>query len=298
MFVCLVLLLELVEVTLMMTEANSGQIVEGFSNEALALFTVLLVSFIACTINYFMRNNRVARIHPDLVGDVQGFRESFVRGQSGRVNEARRIAAEGPDSDRTCPICYGNAQYPVLTNCGHMFCCECIMGYWRHSASLISPVKCAICRTEVGYHKQLLIVILCLPSIVSFEVTVLLPLHWAHDEEDDQLRQNNIGLNDYNRRFSGDRPWLEYLYDLPVLIPYILRNLFDFNGLMLMFRLRIFFIAIGILVYILSPFDIIPESAYGFMGLMDDIFVTVLLLVYIAIAVRHFMARRGEAPAE
>ncbi|VDM66707.1 unnamed protein product [Strongylus vulgaris] len=202
----------------------------------------------------------------------------------------QRIAAESVDGDHMCPICYGNAQFPILTNCGHVFCCECIMGYWRHSASLISPVKCAICRTEVGTLADKYFVILL--------VTVLLPLHWPHDEDNNQLRENNIGLNDYNRRFSGDRPWVEYLYDLPVLIPYIIRNLFDFNGLMLMFRLRIFFIAIGILAYILSPFDIIPESAYGFMGLMDDIFVTVLLLVYIAIAVRHFMARRGEAPPE
>ncbi|KAK6733164.1 hypothetical protein RB195_017119 [Necator americanus] len=277
MFVLLVLLLELVDTVVMVSELTSGTIVEGFSNEALALFTVLIASFVACTVNYFVRGNRIVQIHPDLAGDVQGFRESFVRGQSGRVNETQRIAAQGHDGDRTCPICYGTAMYAVLTNCGHMFCCQCIMGYWRHSASLISPVRCAICRTEV---------------------TVLLPLNWPHDDDDNQLRENNIGLNDYNRRFSGDRPWLEYLWDLPVLIPYIIRNLFDFNGLMLMFRLRIFFIAIGIIAYVLSPFDIIPESAYGFMGLMDDIFVAVLLLVYIAIAVRHFMARRGEAPPE
>ncbi|KAL6733403.1 hypothetical protein Aduo_004053 [Ancylostoma duodenale] len=277
MFILLLLLLELADVVVMVTDSTGGSIVEGFSNEALALFAVLIASFVACAVNYFMKHNRAVHIHPDLAGDVQGFRESWARGQSGRVNEARRIATESADADRTCPICYGTALYPILTNCGHIFCCECIMGYWRHSASLISPVKCAICRTEV---------------------TVLLPLNWPHDEEDNQLRENNIGLNDYNRRFSGDRPWLEYLWDLPVLIPYIVRNLFDFNGLMLMFRLRIFFIAVGIIAYVLSPFDIIPESAYGFMGLMDDIFVAVLLLVYIAIAVRHFMARRGEAPPE
>ncbi|VDK55929.1 unnamed protein product [Cylicostephanus goldi] len=89
MFVLAVLLLELVEVVLMMTDVTSGQIVEGFSNEALALLTIVVGSFVACAISYFIKNNRNVRIHPDLVGDVQGFRESFVRGQSGRVNEAR-----------------------------------------------------------------------------------------------------------------------------------------------------------------------------------------------------------------
>ncbi|PIO63838.1 zinc finger, C3HC4 type [Teladorsagia circumcincta] len=211
----------------------------------------------------------------------------------------KRVEVERPDAVHTCPICYDNALFPALTNCGHVFCCECIMGYWRHSSSLVSPVKCAICRTEV---------------------TVLLPVNWPVDEENTRLRENNIGLNDYNRRFSGDRPWLEYLWDVPVLIPYILRSLFDFNGLMIMFRLvrtyhdlgrhnlsyfilfrlrlRVLFIAIGIFAYVLSPFDIIPESAYGLIGLIDDVFVAVLLLVYIAIAIRHVMARRGEAPAE
>lgn len=255
---------------------NNGTLVEGFGNDALILFTVLIASAIACAVNYFIRNPVVAQIHPDLAGDVQGFRDSFTRVQSGRVDEARRLEAERPDAVHTCPICYDNALFPVLTNCGHVFCCECIMGYWRHSASLVSPVGCAICRSEVS---------------------VLLPVNWPHDDANDRLRENNIGLNDYNRRFSGDRPWLEYLWDLPVLIPYIVRNLFDLNGLMIMFRLRILFIAFGIFAYVLSPFDIIPESAYGFIGLIDDVFVAILLMVYIAIAMRHFMARRGEAPA-
>nr|CDJ86211.1 Zinc finger and Protein of unknown function DUF1232 domain containing protein [Haemonchus contortus] len=265
------------QVALMLGDIASGSIVEGIGNDALALFTLLIVSSIACIISYFMRGGRVAQIHPDLAGDVQGFRESFARGHSGRVNDTRREEAERPDAVHTCPICYDNALFPTLTNCGHIFCCECIMGYWRHSSSLVSPVKCAICRTEV---------------------TVLLPVNWPVDEENNRLRENNIGLNDYNRRFSGDRPWLEYLWDVPVLIPYIVRSLFDLNGLMIMFRLRVLFIAIGIFTYVLSPFDIIPESAYGVIGLIDDLFVAVLLLVYIAIAVRHVMARRGEAPAE
>ncbi|KJH44416.1 zinc finger, C3HC4 type [Dictyocaulus viviparus] len=254
-----------------------GQVIEGFSNEALILITVVVASFIVCTANYLLRESRAFNIHPDLAVDVQGFRESHVRGQSGRVNETNRILSENADSDRICPICYGSALYPILTNCGHLFCCECIMGYWRHAASLVSPVNCAVCRTQV---------------------TVLLPLHWPNEAEDNQLHENNIALDDYNRRFSGDRPWVEYLWDLPVLIPYILRNLFDFNGFMIMFRFRIFFVIVGIIAYVLSPFDIIPESAYGIIGLMDDIFVSLLLLVYIVIAIRHFMARRGEAPAQ
>ncbi|KAK6055257.1 zinc finger, C3HC4 type [Cooperia oncophora] len=295
MFLAIILLSE---VALMLGDIANGTIVEGIGNDALALFTLVMVSCIACIISYFMRQTRVAQIHPDLAGDVQGFRDSFARGHSGRVNDTRRVEVERPDAVHTCPICYDNALFPTLTNCGHVFCCECIMGYWRHSSSLVSPVKCAICRTEI---------------------TVLLPVNWPVDEENSRLRENNIGLNDYNRRFSGDRPvrwffritvvfvaclgdlllqWLEYLWDLPVLIPYVIRSLFDFNGLMIMFRLRVVFIALGIFAYVLSPFDIIPESAYGLIGLIDDLFVAVLLLVYIAIAIRHVMARRGEVPQE
>ncbi|VDM63388.1 unnamed protein product [Angiostrongylus costaricensis] len=194
--------------------------------------------------------------------------------------ELQRLAAEAPDADQTCPICYGTALYPILTNCGHVFCCECIMGYWRHAASLVTPVRCAICRTEV---------------------TVLLPLHWPSDGEDSQLQENNISLDDYNRRFSGDRPVSDFISTCPSLLmgPSCFNTLYTEEFV----RLQWLYDHVPVIAYVLSPFDIIPESAYGFIGQYYHLHLTYsispnIIRLYIVTAIRHFMARRGEALAE
>ncbi|KHJ48849.1 hypothetical protein D918_01154 [Trichuris suis] len=62
------------------------------------------------------------------------------------------------------------------------------------------------------------------------------------------------------------------------------------GNLMWMFRLRIVVCVIVAIVYALSPFDIIPEALFGLLGMLDDIFVVVLLLVYLSIAYRRFIS--------
>lgn len=86
------------------------------------------------------------------------------------------MEAEQPKAVHTFPIFYDNALFPLLANFGYVFCRECIMGYCSHSSSLVSPIGCAICGSEVS---------------------VLFPVNWPHDDANDRLRENNIGLNDY-----------------------------------------------------------------------------------------------------
>jgi len=43
-------------------------------------------------------------------------------------------------------------------------------------------------------------------------------------------------------------------------------------------------------IYIVSPLDIIPESAFGILGLLDDVFVMVLLAVYASVLYRRYVA--------
>ncbi|VDM48208.1 unnamed protein product [Toxocara canis] len=214
------------------------------------------------------------RIHPTLEAAMDEFRRVF-RGERGAQ------ATPPPDGDvpprqygqdRTCPICYGPSSFAVLTNCGHLFCCNCIYGYWRHSASLVTPVKCAVCR-----------------SVVS--VLMPLPLEGERENNIDEAVQSDLQLNEYNRRFSGEpRPLLDYIRDLPVLLPYMLRTLLSVNGLMWMFRIRVFLCLIGVLIYVLSPFDILPESALGVLGMLDDVFIAFVVLVYATVLFRQLMA--------
>lgn len=52
------------------------------------------------------------------------------------------------------------------------------------------------------------------------------------------------------------------------------------------------------MLYMLCPFDFLPEAAFGFLGLADDLFIVGFGLLYLCVALREFMANRGEAGLE
>ncbi|CAI4230862.1 unnamed protein product [Auanema sp. JU1783] len=243
--------------------------IEGFSNISFifVISSVLLFGIVAVCKLY---EESPLLLHPDDVELMRSYRRGFIEEEE----FARRVEEAQSREDQTCAICYGNFRFTVLTNCGHMYCCECIHGYWSFRGNIISLIKCPICRTDI---------------------TLLLPVDWPTTPDDqNHLRDNLSKLDNYNKRFSGNRPWLDYITDLPVLVPYILRNIFGFNALTIMFRIRVLVTVMLICGYVLSPFDIIPEAVYGALGLMDDIFVVVVLLVHISITIRHFLAHRGD----
>ncbi|CAF4915400.1 unnamed protein product, partial [Rotaria sp. Silwood2] len=60
------------------------------------------------------------------------------------------------------------------------------------------------------------------------------------------------GVKDFNRRFSdAPRTWLEYFYDIPVLIPYIIRQLFTTESLAWTYRLRTIIVFISVIAYVI-----------------------------------------------
>ena len=62
-----------------------------------------------------------------------------------------------------------------------------------------------------------------------------------------------------------------------------------------MFRLRIVVCFIAALLYFISPLDIIPEAAFGLLGLLDDFFILLLLAIYVSIIYRRFVANEAAA---
>ena len=42
-------------------------------------------------------------------------------------------------------------------------------------------------------------------------------------------------------------------------------------------------------LYLLSPFDIVPEAAFGIFGLLDDLVIVALFLIYASILYRNFV---------
>jgi RING finger protein 170 len=75
----------------------------------------------------------------------------------------------------------------------------------------------------------------------------------------------------------------------------MLQQLFTLDGLGIVFRLRVVLCVLGLIVYILSPWDIMSEAAFGFVGLIDDLCIALLLFIYATVAFRQVMASRQNA---
>lgn len=191
--------------------------------------------------------------------------------QDGNVMDTQHF---GPDNH--CPICLNNPQYPVETNCGHLFCAQCVILYWRHG-NWRGAIRCPVCRQQVS------VLLRCFRDN-------LLP-----EQSREERNQILWDINDYNRRFSGEpRPWLDYLWDLPTLLRHLGSEFFSVGGLMYMFRLRIVLCFVAAIMYLISPLDMIPEAVFGILGLLDDLFVVLLLAIYVTVVYRRFLAGRWQ----
>lgn len=177
---------------------------------------------------------------------------------------------------RHCPICLNAPKYSVETNCGHMFCAQCLLLCWKHG-NWRNGINCPVCRQQVS-------VLLCCFSEEC-----------EGNESKEEKKQILNEINNYNRRFCGaPRPWSEYISDLPVLLRHMLSEFFSVGSFMYMFRLQVVLCFMAAIMYLVSPLDMIPEALFGIFGLIDDLFIVFLLSVYITIIYRRFLATRWE----
>ena len=197
--------------------------------------------------------------------------------------------------DRQCPICLMDARLAVETNCGHLFCGGCLSTYWttQHPTRL-SAFQCPYCRQPVS---------VLFPQFTAAELSDILNggggTADGADGADGDGEATPQGVTDfintYNRRFSGQpRPWMDYVYDLPVILRHLASELFTMGGLAMIFRLRVLILVLGMLFYVVSPLDIIPEGVFGIFGLMDDLLFVFILVIYLSIQYRRVLAARGQ----
>ncbi len=85
---------------------------------------------------------------------------------------------------------------------------------------------------------------------------------------------------------------MEYIADFPVLLRHLLRGLFSLDGMLLMFRLRIILLLSMAAFYVVSPLDLLPESLVGVLGFLDDIVIFIVILVYLTVIYRTYMAQQ------
>lgn len=123
-----------------------GTMVDGFGDEVLVVAGSLLalsMFFIAMVVLSRRERAREA-IHPAQAAPVQNARREMgvgSRPERGTVGASAEV--------ESCPICLSALVYAVETNCGHVFCSECILTYWQHD-QWPRAARCAVCRRPVS----------------------------------------------------------------------------------------------------------------------------------------------------
>ena len=163
-----------------------------------------------------------------------------------------------------CPICLNDVVMATQANCGHWYCGTCIVDYWRHSSRTGGQLRCPCCRRGIS---------LLRPGLTRDE---------RESEEGSRL---SASIGQYNRRHSGlPISLMERVRDTPTLLRWLLAELFSPRGTALLLALRFTLPAVGSVlsaaVYVLSPIDLLPD--WSVIGLMDDVLVFLLLLVFIS----------------
>jgi len=93
-------------------------------------------------------------------------------------------------------------------------------------------------------------------------------------------------IRDANRLHEPGN-WWAALRDAPALLDYF----FSHRRLIYLLRLREVLVILFAIVYLLSPFDLIPEAVFGVVGLIDDLAVLIFVVVFIAVIARHAIQR-------
>eukprot|EP00088_Acartia_fossae_P036669 TRINITY_DN3787_c0_g1_i1.p1 TRINITY_DN3787_c0_g1~~TRINITY_DN3787_c0_g1_i1.p1 ORF type:complete len:243 (-),score=37.74 TRINITY_DN3787_c0_g1_i1:199-927(-) len=198
-------------------------------------------------------------------------------------SQATRVPLDPNGQTRTnntdCAICLSETRYAVKTNCGHIYCGNCFFEVWRRTSQL-SATPCPYCRQKI----------------------TLLLTYFSQDErnaaEPEEIESRNTVLTNihlYNQRYSGEpRSWLEVLQDAPTLLSHLVSSFFSGEDqFTMMFQLRIFVLVLFYILYLLSPLDLIPEIAFGIVGILDDIVLFLFLALYLSETVREVMRRLG-----
>ena len=77
---------------------------------------------------------------------------------------------------------------------------------------------------------------------------------------------------------------------MPCLLRHLGLEFFSTSGLMLLLRVRVVMCFCMAVLYLLLPFDLLPEAVYGTVGLLDDLFIVLALLTYVAVLYRWYLA--------
>mmetsp|Transcript_580 Transcript_580/g.972 ORF Transcript_580/g.972 Transcript_580/m.972 type:complete len:287 (-) Transcript_580:27-887(-) len=228
--------------------------VSNYTLENLLILICFLPLIILCFILLFRKGKNVVQ------QEYQAFVDKIRGNHVHRERERREGGLEGE-----CPICLDNYYEPVVTNCNHRFCGSCILDFWEISSNM-GTLSCPLCRRSV---------------------TLIQP--WLLADENSPILDR---IARFNRRMAGNATFFDRIRDVPSLLGGMRRNMswrVVFRSLFVIKRLL--FIVAGV-CYIFSPFDLIPETVFGVIGLIDDFLAFLLILFVVAECFRQFILQQ------
>ena len=80
--------------------------------------------------------------------------------------------------------------------------------------------------------------------------------------------------------------------DSPQLLRRIVHDIFTGRSVVRLLRVRALICLAICIAYLLSPFDLVPEVIFGVFGLLDDIVVILVILMYFGAVYRAAMVQR------
>ncbi|XP_078574870.1 E3 ubiquitin-protein ligase RNF170-like [Branchiostoma floridae x Branchiostoma japonicum] len=173
-----------------------------------------------------------------------------------------------PAVNYDCPICLDRAKLATETNCGHVFCGPCILTYWNRATR---PVKCPYCRQSV---------------------TLLMKCFSEEDLRSPDQESVSQQVSQYNRAFLEEpRGFITSVRDLPTILRHVWGDMFTVGGLFTLLtweRMPVYLLTC--VFYLASPIDLLPEMFFGPLGLLDDAYVVIRLLIYVSNVYRRIVA--------
>ena len=177
-----------------------------------------------------------------------------------------------------CPICLDKLTFAIETNCAHLYCTECFLEYYERGAPapslLPQPVTCPCCRRRVD---------------------ALITRFSPAEETSTDMPTLLTRIQQYNQRYSGEsRPLSDHLRDTPVFLRRMAGEAVSSPGglVRLLFRSHFVLSVVGSMLYVFSPFDLLPEMVFGVLGYVDDALILVAASVVLAGLYRAFTVQR------